>query len=267
MRVRTPTIGYGDVDPHWARNHEFAHTYTAASMVPAYIEPYLIKVMRRAKAELGDGHPQLVEDIDVFNKQEAQHYKQHAQFNKVIRERGYEGMLEYEQAYDADYERFLAEKSLKFNVAYCEGFEALGSAAAPFFLDDIDDLLEDADPAVVELWGWHLAEEFEHRRVCHELYKALYGNGVRAYLYRVWAFLYAVRHIGGHTAKLTEYLIETDRTAMTEAEREASVARQKTYEKRRIRKTIPRLLKVLSPRYDPGKLPPPKRLAKYLDAY
>jgi predicted metal-dependent hydrolase len=236
-------------------------------MVPAYIEPYLIKVLRRAKEQLGDGHPALVADIEIFNRQEAQHYKQHAAFNRVIRASGYEGMLEYEQAYDADYQRFLTERSLKFNLAYCEGFEALGSAAAPFFLDDIDDLLDDADPAVVELWSWHLAEEFEHRTVCHEVYKALYGRGVRAYLYRVWAFLYATRHIGGHTSRLNEYLLATDRADMTEAELAESRRRAKAYEKRRIRKTIPRLLKVLSPTYDPGKLPPPRRLDKYLDAY
>jgi uncharacterized protein len=269
MRVRQPTIDYSGVQPVWAPHTEFAHAFTANSLVPAYIEPYLIKVMRKAKDQLDpERDADLLADIAIFNKQEAQHYKQHAAFNKRIRESGFEGMATYEAAYEADYDRFLAEKSLKFNVAYCEGFEALGSASAPFFLDAIDDLTAQADPAVVELWAWHLAEEFEHRTVCHELYDRLYGRRWdRGYFYRVWAFVYAVRHIGGHVGRLNKYLLETQRATMTDGEVKASRKRERAYSLRRIKHSFPRMLKVLKPTYDPAKLEPPERLELWLNRY
>jgi predicted metal-dependent hydrolase len=225
--------------------------------------------MRRAKDQLdGERHRELIEDIATFNKQEAQHFKQHAVYNKAIRDQGYEGMAAIEEAYEADYERFLASRSLKFNVAYCEGFEALGAVSAPFFLDACDDLLAGADPAVTELWAWHLAEEFEHRSVCHEVYRSLYGRGwTRGYFYRVWAFFYAVRHINGHVARLNRYLLATDRARMTPDEQARSKRREKQYNLRRARHSLPRMLKVLSPWYDPAKLQPPARLQTWLDRY
>jgi len=44
---------------------------TAASTVPSHIEPYLVRLMARAMAEIRD--PVLRADIEVFNKQEVEH--------------------------------------------------------------------------------------------------------------------------------------------------------------------------------------------------
>ena len=70
---------------------------------------------------------------------------------------------------------WLRDRSLAWNLAYCEGFESTGLIQSEFFLQEIDDLLVDADPAVHELWAWHLAEEFEHRNVAHDVLEALCG--------------------------------------------------------------------------------------------
>src|SRR3546814_8088639 len=50
MQVRFPKWGFSTVRAHWAPNHEFAQMQNAASTVPAYIEPYLVKVMLKAQA-------------------------------------------------------------------------------------------------------------------------------------------------------------------------------------------------------------------------
>ncbi len=267
MKVRHPSFNFGSIRPHWAKVPEFAQFYNAFSTVPAHIEPYLVKVMMRAKDALGDRNPKLRQDIEIFNKQEVQHCKQHLAFNKRLYELGYAGMQELEAPYKADYARFLETKSLRFNIAYCEGFEAMGSAAGQVFFSDLDEYLEGADPEAVELWRWHLAEEFEHREVCYQAYKTLYGNGPFAYLYRVWAFMYAAKHIGMHTARVAQYLIKVDREGMTAEETQASELRAKKALSQIRKGSRKRLLKVLSPFYDPAKLQAPAGMAPLLEKY
>ena len=253
MKVRYPVMDFSNMRAHWAKVPEFAQSYNAFSTVPAHIEPFLIKVMMKARKVLDPKHEELHKAIEIFNKQEVQHCKQHVAFNKKLRELGYEGMADIEEPYKADYDRFLEEKSLRFNVAYCEGFEAMGSAAAQVYFGDLGEYLEDADEDAMNLWKWHLAEEFEHREVCADLYRTLYGNGIFAYFYRVWGFLYATKHINDHTTRVNQYLNATDRKNMSPEELKGSLAREKKLNRKNALASIWRLLPVFSPFYDPGK--------------
>lgn len=267
MQVRYPQLDFSQFRPHWARVPEFAQNYNAFSTVPAHIEPFLVKVMMRVKDVLGDRHPQLRNDIEIFNKQEVQHCKQHVAYNRLLCQGGYPAIEELDKPYKADYDRFLATKSLRFNVAYCEGFEAMGSAAGQVVFEDLDEYLEGADEASVDLWKWHLAEEFEHREVCFQAYKALYGNGLFAYLYRVWAFMYAARHIGQQTSRVLAYLLSVDRQNMTAEQLEVSLARERAVKAKVTAASKRRLLKVFSPFYDPGKMIPSPGMAQLLKRF
>lgn len=267
MKVRYPTMDFSTVRAHWAKVPEFAQSYNAFSTVPAHVEPYLIKVMNRAKKELPAEYTQLHEDIDVFNKQEVQHCKQHLAFNKRLYELGYEGVADLEIPYKNDYEDFLKTKSLRFNIAYCEGFEAMGSASAAVYFEDLADYLDGADDTVVNLWKWHLAEEYEHRNVCADVYSSLYGRGVIAYFYRLWGFVYATKHIGSHVQRVTQYLYARDRETMSEAELAASLKREKALSKKVARASLKRLRMVFSPFYDPGKREPSPGMAEILAMY
>ena len=179
MQVRYPKFDFSTTKPHWCDNPEHAQMINGGNIIPAYIEPFLIKVMRRAKQELDPvADAELIADIDVFNKQEGQHLKMHGGMMTMLRENGYSGMKPIEEAYEADYDRFLAEKSLPWLLAYCDGFEAFGAASAEPWLDGaITSDLSGADPQVTELFRWHLAEEFEHRTVCNRLYHRLSTKG------------------------------------------------------------------------------------------
>lgn len=252
MKVRYPELDFSQLRAHWTPNPEFAQIVNAFSTVPAHIEPFLVKVMRQAQKALDPKETKLLNDIEIFNKQEMQHCKQHLALNKKLYTLGYPEMPEEERPYKEDYERFLATKSLRFNVAYCEGFEALGSTAAQMFFEDFDDLFVGADSEARDLWFWHLAEEFEHRSVCLDVYQTLYGKGFFAYLYRVAIFFYAATHIGKHTLKIARYLVAKDRENMTEDERRASVKREKNIMGRYFKSSMKRLVAVLSPWYDPG---------------
>jgi len=101
--------------------------------------------MKRAREQLGAdaGHEALRRDIDIFIRQETQHYKQHQLFNKTLYEAGYDRLPEFERELARDYEGFLRNRSLKFNCVYCEGFETLGPPNAYAYIErEFGDLLQ-----------------------------------------------------------------------------------------------------------------------------
>ncbi len=268
MQVRYPRLDFSDIQPHWAPNKEFAQQYNAFSLVPAYIEPYLVKVMMQARKELDPvKHKDLIREVDIFIKQEVQHCKRHLDFNKRMHAH-YPGMLPIEKEYEADYARFLKEKSLRYNCAYAEGFEAMGSTAAQFIFTQIDDLLEGADQRVVDLWKWHLAEEFEHREITFLVYEALFAKGpFLGYFHRVRGAIDAVKHIRGYVQRMAAHLLEEDRKGMTPEQIEQSKARAAIYTKRVKAFNLPRLIRVLLPFYNPKRKRVPPGLEAYLQRF
>lgn len=269
MQVRMPKIDYSAVRPNWAPNREFAHDRNASSTIPTYVEPYLIKVMQRAKAVLPPEQTRLHAEIDWFIAQESQHFRQHNAFNRRIRDAGYPGIAPFEAKLKQDYVDYLDKRSLKFNLAYSEGFESLGPPAAALWFEHSDNLIADADPEAVALWKWHMAEEFEHRDVCYRLFKTLFaqtlwGRFWNGWLYRVYGFICAVTHLGNYTKVVRSYLIATDRAKMTPDQLQQSHANSKIVADLARQHMLPPMLKVLSPFYDPAKKVAPRGLYDYL---
>lgn len=265
MQVRVLQADFSKIEPHWAENKEFAQLYNAASVCPAYLEPYLVKVMTSAKQALPAKFEKLHEDVRIFTLQEMQHCKQHIQFNKMLR-RAYPEIEPLEKAYEADYERFLDTKSLQFNIAYSEGFEAMSAIPTTCFFEDFDEYWAGSDPQAEALWKWHLAEEYEHREVMHDLYRALYGNGPRAYLYRLYGFFYATIHISKHIQGISKLLLAKDREGMTEQELAASKQREKEINKLAWKHAKRHMKKIISPWYNPAKRQPPRGVKEILEA-
>jgi len=269
MQVRLPKIDYSRVRPDWAPNREFAHDRNAASTIPTHVEPYLIQVMQRAKAALPAGETRLHKEIDWFIAQESQHFRQHNAFNKKIREAGYPGLAPLEEKLRQDYVAFLASRSLKFNLAYSEGFESMGPPAARMWFEHSAAFLEGADPEAVALWKWHMAEEFEHRDVCFRLFRALYARGPwgrfwNGWLYRCYGLVSAVRHLGAYSTAVRAYLIATDRAKMDADALARSQANEEAVTAHTRKHMLPQLLKALSPFYNPARKPAPRGLNEYL---
>jgi hypothetical protein len=267
MNPRKPGLKFENALPHWCPNAEFAQITNAGSLSLPYVETYLNRVMLRAKEVVtGPGHAGLRDDIDLFVKQESNHYRQHRLFNQRINDAGYEAVKPIGAKLQADYDEFLATKSLRFNTAYCEGFESLGIIQAEFFFAHIDDLLAGADERVVNLWKWHLGEEYEHRSVCFDVHKAVFG-GPLSYFSRLGGFFLAVRHLGKFGKDVSNALLAFDRVKMTSEQREASIRSEKIYRRRFNRFALPRLLKVLSPLYNPVRRPAPRGAEQFLLQY
>lgn len=268
MKVRFPKFEFSDVRAHWAPNWEFAQRANAASLIPAYIEPYLLKVMMKAKKEIDPSKTTLHRDLDIFIKQEMQHCRQHIAFNKRMHDLGYELLKPIEKDFEATFAGFLAKKSLRFNLAYSEGFESLSATACELYFEDYNELLENADPEPTNMWRWHLAEEFEHRTVCSDVYHELSGlNPVFAYFYRLYGYFYAIVHLGRFQLMVSKKLLDHDRKNMTPEELKASLARDKYARKIMGRRFFRNLLKICSPFYDPIKRREPNGYRAYLKTF
>jgi predicted metal-dependent hydrolase len=227
MQVRFPAFDFRSSSPAWGANREAVAIINAGAIIPPAIERYMIRVMRRARQALDPvADADLLADIDVFNKQEGQHHKLHASYLNMLRDGGFPRIVEFEAAFIADLERFLATESLAWNLSYCEGFESQGAAMAEAFVDGhVQALCGDEGSVPMQLWMWHLAEEFEHRSVVHDVLHRLYGPD-EAYALRTAGATFNRSHLAEHTAVAAAYIYEVDREGMTPAEVEASVARE-----------------------------------------
>ena len=108
-------------------------TYLAAfSLTMPYLEPYLIRTYRAVADEITD--PELAADVREFIGQEAQHFQNHRRINEIIKASSgptpQRSCRRSRIDLDADYRRFNAEKSRRFNLMYAEGFEAMTCAMA-----------------------------------------------------------------------------------------------------------------------------------------
>jgi len=215
----------------------------ALSFTLPYLEPYLIRTMRMAAKE--DLDADLAAEMKAFSGQEAQHYKNHARVNDVVRSQlspaGATKMRALEDALEANYRRFSAEKSLAFNLAYAEGFEAMTFALARSVLKRAD--VDGAVPAWANLIAWHLAEEIEHRTVTFDAYEAIVGRYPQRIAVGSYAQLHFLRHLLGMAKVLQNDTVDDDVT-MRQVVTQAA--------KRNWRNgTIPGALRALSPRYNP----------------
>lgn len=263
MQVRTLEADFTDIGPHWASNREFAQLYNAASICPAYLEPFLVKVMIDARKKVRPDQTALDEMIRLFNLQEMQHCKQHISFNKMLFAH-YPEIEPMAKAYEADYNRFLKTRSLQANLAYCEGFEAMSAIPTTCFFEDFDELWAGADPRAEALWKWHLAEEYEHREVVHSVYTALYGRGPVAYVIRIYGFFFATFHILRNINKIGKHLLAREREGMDAEQLAASKAREKHVTKLAGKHFLHHLRQILSPWYDPAKRQPPRGVSEVL---
>ena len=171
-------------------------TYLVAfSLTMPYLEPYLIRTYRSVAGDITD--PVLAADVKEFIGQEAQHFQNHRRINEIIK--GQLGpvvaakLQTVEDRLDADYRRFNAKKSRRFNLVYSEGFEAMTCAMALTMFEEAvagEQPGSDRFGAWQQLWAWHAAEEIEHRNVAFDVYHHLEGS----YAYRVAGSLRAQAH-------------------------------------------------------------------------
>ncbi len=216
------------------------------SLLLPFLEPYLIRTMKEARKHIQA--PDLAAELARFSGQEGQHYKQHIRFNDTFRSR-FDRLPEFEEKLEADYQRFTETKSLRFNLAYAEGFEALTTAFAWTAFEEGRD--SEMHPAARDLFAWHLIEELEHRTVAFDVYNDVCGG----YAYRLAVGVFAQWHMGSWIVRVARYMLESDPRMREEFGGAAGRRERERAARKRGRRIIPRILKTYSPWYTPHALP------------
>jgi predicted metal-dependent hydrolase len=128
------------------------------------------------------------------------------------------------------------------------------------WFEGLADILAHAHPTMALLWKWHLGKEYEHRSAIFDVYQELY----RDYPFRVYALVRFVRDWRALSRDALAHLLDYDRRMMTSAEVAASRQRLKDYRRPQSRFSFPRMLRLLSPFYNPHRLREPRGVGEFL---
>jgi predicted metal-dependent hydrolase len=263
MKPRPLRIDFAGVPLAWSSNAEFAWITNSGSPLTSAVEPYLNIVMSRVRDALPESHGELKRQVDIFIRQEACHYRLHDSFNRELYAAGYPGLKALADQLKADLREMLERRSLLWNLAYCTAFENLATFMAKFWFGRADDLFEDGDPRGIALMKWHMAEEFEHRTVCHSALTALSGN----YVTRVRGLIDMMRHLTPYKKKAVAIVLGQERAGMTPGQLAHSIAREKAFNRRFEHWMMRQLVGIFRPWYDPADHPTPKGVPEALAAY
>jgi len=247
MKSRPVDFDFSGVSTYWADDEEFALIYNGASLVDPPLEIFLCRCMQKAREHLP---PRMHDDLHAFIQQESTHYRGHMQFNKAVAWSAVD-TKPLENKLSADYEGFLKKRSLRFNLAYCEGFESTSVIPMETFFNEFQELWRRSHPKVEAMWKWHFAEEHEHRNSVHDVYVALYGRGPMAWLYRVIGLWFCTYHMYKYAFAFADLLLARHREGMNPAQLAASMAREKSVRKLGKKNALSHMLRIMSPWYSP----------------
>ena len=157
-----------------AGNATLSYLHTALGLYVAYLEPFIVKSLRKVMPQIRD--EALKDEVDRFCRQESQHYQKHADFNKLVLARNYPGLDERLKRLRDDFDDYLRDKSDRFRVGFVEGFESYTTQSSLSLLSSGIYEHKRSEPRFAQLFKWHLIEEVEHRNVAYDIYQHLYGN-------------------------------------------------------------------------------------------
>jgi predicted metal-dependent hydrolase len=266
IRARMPVrVMDFEIDPSLVRDAlpEVFPAYGISMTLP-YLEPYLVRTMRQALEHCTD--PKVAQEVRQFIGQEAQHYRQHAVLNDMIRSINpeMEGLRAIEEQLEVDYQRFTNTKSLKFNLAYAEGFEAVTFAGgcANFRNRVFDRLNTIQNSDLLRLFIWHALEEIEHSTVSFNIYDHLYGD----YLYRLVAGNYGQYHFLKYVFLFSQFIAQNAPQAL---ERGRALWPDKNLlgDWKEQLSLLGSVSKVYLPGYNPAHIELPENVAEYSRKY
>jgi len=225
-----------------------SYYFVGAWMMLPYLEPFLIRTVQAAMDKVDD--PKLKEEMLRFCAQEGQHFRQHARANEVVRRVHPSGprLAELEKEVEAEFARWSAEKPLRFNLAYAEGFESMTCAAARAQIET--GFFDHMKEPIRGLMYWHIVEEIEHRTVCFDVYDVVVGD----YFYRTRMSRWFQKHYLGWCGRFAAAMLEAEPDLVARYDTPELKAVRKRRMARYQRAFLPRLMATFLPWYDPAKV-------------
>ncbi len=118
----------------------------------------------------------------------------------------------------------------------------------------------------MRLWMWHLAEEFEHRSVVHDVLHRLFGPE-EAFRLRTEGATFNRRHNAEHVLAAAVHITGIDQAGMADEEREASDQRALEAAAAVAALSAEAREWVYQPDYDPSAVAPPRHYERLLDSH
>lgn len=186
IAARIPQVDWSQgFDRHWnGGNPAVTHAFNALSFLFPQGEKFFIEVAREVAGNLNTtSNVDLTGAVKGFIAQESAHARQHTLYNAILQQQGYENIV---HAWVRRLQQW-AHRSLSplTKLAVVCGYEHYTAILGNFLLNNLD-VLKQASPDMALIWGWHAAEETEHKAVCFDLYRAAGGGWLR----RVMVFLF-----------------------------------------------------------------------------
>lgn len=230
-----------------------SYFFVGAWMMLPYLEPYLIRTVQAAMEHVRD--PQTLEEMKRFCAQEGQHFRQHAKANEVVKRVHPSGpaLAALEKEVEALFARWSKEKSLRFNLAYAEGFESMtcSGAIAQIELDIFSYMKE----PIRSLMYWHIMEEVEHRTVCFDAYEQVCGG----YFYRTAMSLWFQDHYLKWCGKFANAMLAAEPDIMQRYAAPDIKERREARMRRYMANAVPKRLATYLPWYNPRRIKLPER--------
>ena len=190
---------------HTAANPCISHLWNALSMVAPTFEASAIKVLRRALKTLDE--PALRADVDAFIKQEALHSRHHAAFNERLGALGADVAACTALSQKA-WREVMDGRDARQQLAVIVAGEQLIHDLSIVGLST-PAVFEQAHPEVRRLFTWHMVEEVEHQSVARDVYRRIYGHGMRHWATHVAALWSAGRVLVRYTTEIQQTLVAT----------------------------------------------------------
>lgn len=230
-----------------------SYFFLGSWMMLPHLEPFLIRTIQEAMLQVKD--PVLKEEMKRFCAQEGQHFRQHAKANEVIKQRHKSGpqLAALEQELSEQLKLWSVEKSLKFRLAYAEGFESMTAAGARTQMEV--GMFDYMHEPIRSLMFWHIVEELEHRSVCYEAYEQIYGG----YFYRLGVGLWAQNHYLKWCKRFADAMIESDPETIQRYETPNLKAKREQRTKEYVRNVLPKQIATYMPWYNPRSLALPAK--------
>lgn len=197
-----------DLNPIWkADDPEFCAMVNGASITMPFLEPFLIKTVREATADMDEGY---VKDAGrAFNTQEQYHFTAHRRFNELLKAKGYPELALIEQDLKRHYDK-LKGQPLRKRMAYTAGFEAMTLGVTKWLVDQRVELFGGSDTRVASFILWHFVEESEHKCVAHDVYQTVFGGSLGAYFARVLGVFHGAGAVAWYSMRGYKAILKKD---------------------------------------------------------
>jgi len=150
--------------------------------------------------------PQLLEQIQLFIRQEAMHGREHDGWSQALIDMGYPAMKMFDEKLKRDNKWSRKNLSALSRLAMTSASEHFTASLAHLFIYHRPDLVEKAGTPFRELLVYHALEEVEHKAVCYDLYQEAKGG----YFMRVSAMVFVTMDLLVRLRNRMRYLLEQD---------------------------------------------------------